>query len=182
MRTEVHVQTKTTVNIMTFPRILIIQSFALIVIYSSVSFSEERDSNNPDAVDLLSRYVSVYEDRSKSLEDIVLMFTSDIKAQHKLVEEFRFLRQSRFYTGVTVTFIDLLDAPITIVTNRSEVNVDCREYSQKAQKCAIVSGKNSKGWDSEVIVGFVQEEGVYLINYVRASSRKGRSVTEWEQQ
>ena len=182
MRTEVHVQTKTTVNIMTFPRILIIQSFALIVIYSSVSFSEERDSNNPDAVDLLSRYVSVYEDRSKSLEDIVLMFTSDIKAQHKIVEEFRFLRQSRFYTGATVTFIDLLDAPITIVTNRSEVNVDCREYSQKAQKCAIVSGKNSRGWDSEVIVGFVQEEGVYLINYVRASARKGRSVTEWEQQ
>ena len=53
--------------------------------YSSISFSEERESGNPDAVDLLSRYVAVYEDRSKSIEDLVSMFTSGIKAQHKLV-------------------------------------------------------------------------------------------------
>ena len=156
--------------------------FVLIVTYSSISFSEERESGNPDAVDLLSRYVAVYEDRSKSIEDLVSMFTSGIKAQHKLVEEFKSLRQSRFYSGATFSFIDVLDAPISIVTNRLAVNMDCHEYSQKAQKCAIVSGENSKGWDSEVIVGFVQEEGVYLINFIRASARKGSFVTEWEQQ
>ncbi len=169
---------------MFFLKIVVIVSLVLVLQFPIAAQSETNKASEPSGAELLSTYLAVYDDKSKTIADLVAMFTSDVKTLYLIELDYKGLRNSRFFSsglGQYISFTEFLDAPIKIQNESVVLNVDCSEFDAGSNKCALISGKSVSDEEWEIVIGFIKKDDAYLINYIRKEGLGAGAVSEWEQ-
>ena len=170
---------------MFFSKMAVIFALGLVLNYPLAAQPKIKQGTEPTGVELLSNYLEVYADNSKTIEDLVALFTMDVKILYQIELDYKQRRNSRFFSsglGKYISFSEFLDAPIKVQKESVVLNVDCAEFDVSSNKCVLISGKSLSDEDWEIAIGFVEKDDAYLINYIRKEGLGGDSVSEWEQQ
>ena len=84
---------------MFFSKMAVIFVLGLVLNYPLAAQPKIKQGTEPTGVELLSNYLEVYADNSKTIEDLVALFTMDVKILYQIELDYKQRRNSRFFSS-----------------------------------------------------------------------------------